>query len=160
MTDARRCRVFRLPTASPDDVSGVLRLLASGEVRAGEIRAVIGKTEGNGLVNDFTRAFAVSALQHALAGPLGCTPAEVAQRVAIVMSGGTEGGLSPHLLVFAAGPTDAPMRRSLAIGTAFTRPSGRRRSGACHRSRPPRRALPRRWRQRASPILPTCTTCR
>ena len=41
--------------------------------------------------------------------PLGCSPGEVGQRVAMVMSGGTEGGLSPHLLVFAV--SDAPRRR-------------------------------------------------
>jgi cyanuric acid amidohydrolase len=121
MTDLGRCRVFRLSIASPDDVSRLLALLTSGEVGASEIRAILGKTEGNGCVNDFTRAFAVSTLQAALAGPLGCTPAEVAERVAIVMSGGTEGGLSPHLLVFAAGPANAPAVKSLAIGTAFTR---------------------------------------
>jgi cyanuric acid amidohydrolase len=119
----RRCRVFRVATSSPDDVEGLLALLASGAVGAGEIRAILGKTEGNGCVNDFTRAFALAALQAALAGPLGCTPAEVGQRVAMVMSGGTEGGLSPHLLVFAAGPAagDATRGKSLAIGTAFTR---------------------------------------
>jgi cyanuric acid amidohydrolase len=117
----RRCRVFRLPTASPEDVSGLQALLASGELAAHDIRAILGKTEGNGLVNDFTRAFAVSALQSALAGPLGCTPAAVAERIALVMSGGTEGGLSPHLLVFAASPVDEPPVKSLAIGTAFTR---------------------------------------
>ena len=76
----RRCDVFRLPTAHPADVSGLLRLIASGAVRAQDIRAIFGKTEGNGCVNDFTRAFALSALQNALCGPLGCSPAEVAQR--------------------------------------------------------------------------------
>jgi cyanuric acid amidohydrolase len=117
----RRCRVFRLPTASPDDISGLLALLASGDVQPQDIRAILGKTEGNGCVNDFTRAFALAALQAALAGPLGCTPAEVSERIAIVMSGGTEGGLSPHLLVFVASTTDAPATKSLAIGTGFTR---------------------------------------
>ena len=120
----RRCRVFRVPTSGPDDVGGLLTLLASGAVAASEIRAIFGKTEGNGCVNDFTRAFAVAALQAALAGPLDCRPAEVGRRVAMVMSGGTEGGLSPHLLVFAVGPVPAGAGRgkSLAIGTAFTRP--------------------------------------
>ena len=120
----RRCHVFRVPTSSPEDVSGVLQLLASGRVAASEIRAIFGKTEGNGCVNDFTRALAVSALQAALAGPLGCMAAEVGQRIAMVMSGGTEGGLSPHLLIFAAGPSPARSLggKSLAVGTAFTRP--------------------------------------
>jgi cyanuric acid amidohydrolase len=119
----RRCAVFRVPTAHPADTSGVLALIASGTIEATDIRAIFGKTEGNGCVNDFTRAYAVSALQNALAQPFDCSPAEVGRRVAMVMSGGTEGGLSPHLLVFAvaaAPPASAPTR-SLAIGTAFTR---------------------------------------
>lgn len=120
---ARRCEVFRVPTAHPADTSGVLALIASCAVRAHDIRAIFGKTEGNGCVNDFTRAYAVTALRHALADPLGCSPSEVGQRVAMVMSGGTEGGLSPHLLVFAAAaaPAGATPAPSLAIGTAFTR---------------------------------------
>lgn len=120
----RRCRVHRVPTAHPADVSGLLDLIRSGAVAAPEIKAIFGKTEGNGCVNDFTRPFALTALQNALAGPLGCTPDEVARRVAMVMSGGTEGGLSPHLIVFAAGPAE-PGRpaagKGLAIGTASTR---------------------------------------
>jgi cyanuric acid amidohydrolase len=119
----RRCEVFRLPTTDPADTGGLLALIASGRVRAEDIKAIFGKTEGNGCVNDFTRAYAVAALQQALSGPLQRPPAEVGGRVAMIMSGGTEGGLSPHLLVFAetrasAEATPAP---SLAIGTAFTR---------------------------------------
>jgi cyanuric acid amidohydrolase len=119
-----RCRVYRVPTAHPADVSGLLHLIESGALVVSEIKAILGKTEGNGCVNDFTRPFSLIALQNALAGPLGCPPEEVARRVAMVMSGGTEGGLSPHLVVFAAGPAgrDSPAAgKSLAIGTASTR---------------------------------------
>ena len=122
----RRCEVFRLPTAHPADTRGVQALIASGRVAAGDIRAIFGKTEGNGCVNDFTRAYAVAALQQALSGPLGCAPAEVGEQVAMVMSGGTEGGLSPHLLIFAT--TEVPVTEaratatsSLAIGAEITR---------------------------------------
>jgi cyanuric acid amidohydrolase len=84
---------------------------------------VLGKTEGNGCVNDFTRGYATSALKAAIAARCGQTPAEVEKRVAFVMSGGTEGGLSPHWIVFEvrdapAPPAGAP--KSLAIGVAFT----------------------------------------
>jgi cyanuric acid amidohydrolase len=125
---ARRCRVFRVPTAHPADTAGLLALIRDGAVAPHEIVAIFGKTEGNGCVNDFTRPYAVRALQAALAGPLGCPPEAVGARVAMVMSGGTEGGLSPHLTVFAvsaaavsgvAGP--ASPGKSLAIGTAATR---------------------------------------
>jgi cyanuric acid amidohydrolase len=120
----RRCRVFRVPTAHPADVSGLLHLIETGAIAAAELKAILGKTEGNGCVNDFTRPFSLSAVRNALAGPLGCTPGEVADRVAMVMSGGTEGGLSPHLVVFAVGPAEqdhAASGKSLAVGTASTR---------------------------------------
>ena len=80
--------------------------------------AILGKTEGNGCVNDFSRAFAVQALQSMLTRYL--SPIEVS-RICMVMSGGTEGALAPHLTVFevrdeddeAGGPAQA-------IGVAHT----------------------------------------
>jgi len=123
-TDATRiCRVFRLATAHPADVAPLQALIAAGTIDPRAIRAIFGKTEGNGCVNDFTRAYAVQALQAALAASLGCSTEEVGRRVAMVMSGGTEGGLSPHILVFTAesAPLPAGPAKRLAIGTAFTR---------------------------------------
>lgn len=114
------CLVFRVPTRHPADVSGLDALIASGAVAAAEIVAVFGKTEGNGCVNDFTRPLAVMALEAALAAHLGVPPATVGARVALVMSGGTEGGLSPHLLVLARREGPAGAGRALAVGTAFT----------------------------------------
>ena len=119
--------MFRVPMAHPGDVSGVLGLLGTGVqgtgLEARDIVAILGKTEGNGCVNDFTRAYAVSALQGGLAPHLGCTPEEAGARVALVMSGGTEGGLSPHFLVFArVASAGAPAGgKRLAIGVASTR---------------------------------------
>ncbi len=62
----RRCLVFRAPMAHPGDASGVLALLRDG-LRADQIVAILGKTEGNGCVNDFPRAFAATALKTAVA---------------------------------------------------------------------------------------------
>lgn len=116
-----QCLVFRVPARHPADVSGVLALIESGAVMADEIVAILGKTEGNGCVNDFTRPLAVMALEAALAGPLGRAPETVGRRVSLVMSGGTEGGLSPHLLVLARrGAPVSGQEASLAIGTAST----------------------------------------
>lgn len=122
---ARECVTFRVPMAHPGDSGAVTALIESGAVRAEDIVAIFGKTEGNGCVNDFTRAYAVSALRGSLAPLLRCAPEAVGERIAMVMSGGTEGGLSPHFLVFArrASPHRGdPTRKTLAIGTAFTRP--------------------------------------
>jgi cyanuric acid amidohydrolase len=95
--------VVRIPTRGPGDVSGLMQLVASGQIAAASILAVLGKTEGNGGVNDFTREYAVAALCEALSPHLNLAPRRVEEKIAFVMSGGTEGVLSPHLTVFARG---------------------------------------------------------
>ena len=82
-------------------MSGLLALIAAGKIEPATILAVLGKTEGNGGVNDFTREYALAALCEALAPHLQLTPRAVEDKIAFVMSGGTEGVLSPHLTVFA-----------------------------------------------------------
>jgi cyanuric acid amidohydrolase len=121
---AMECSVHRVTMRHPGDPSAVLRLIDDGSVAARSIAAIFGKTEGNGCVNDFTRGYALSALSTALAPRLGIAPGEVVSRVPMVMSGGTEGGLSPHFLVFSVAPGSEPRpgRKALAIGTATTRP--------------------------------------
>jgi len=92
-----------------------------------DIVAVMGKTEGNGCVNDHTRDFAATSWCHFLSPHLRCTPAQVAQRVALVMSGGTEGVLSPHFTVFTRRWVAAPGHprthadKRLVVGIAHTR---------------------------------------
>ena len=122
----RLIHVTRIPTKSPGDVSGLVRLIEAGAVDPATILAVLGKTEGNGGVNDFTREYATAALCAALSPRLGLSPREVEEKIAFVMSGGTEGVLSPHLTVFArtalagsAGQEIAGKR--LSIGIAHTR---------------------------------------
>jgi cyanuric acid amidohydrolase len=120
---ARRTRVLRLATASPQDTTPLAAAIDKGTVDPATIVAIIGKTEGNGCVNDFTRGYATLALKLLLADRLKTPLAEIEKKVAIVMSGGTEGGLSPHLLIFCreesdAAPSSAPR---LAIGVGLTR---------------------------------------
>ena len=98
--------VVRIPTKGPGDVSGLMRLIETGKIAPAAILAVLGKTEGNGGVNDFTREYAMAALCEALAPQLGLTPRAVEDKIAFVMSGGTEGVLSPHLTVFTRTVTD------------------------------------------------------
>ena len=92
--------VHKVAMAAPNDVSGLAKLIDGGQVNPQEIVALIGKTEGNGGANDFTRGYATLSYQMLLASHLGITPAEVGARVAFVWSGGTEGVLSPHATVF------------------------------------------------------------
>jgi cyanuric acid amidohydrolase len=54
--------VIRVPTKGPGDVSGLTALIEAGAIDPATILAVLGKTEGNGGVNDFTREYALAAL--------------------------------------------------------------------------------------------------
>ena len=118
--------VVRIPTKGPGDVSGLIRLIEAGRIDPTSILAILGKTEGNGGVNDFTREYAVSALSAALAPYLSLPPQGVEERIAFVMSGGTEGVLSPHISVFTRNMSDNDGSRKtadkrLSIGIAHTR---------------------------------------
>ena len=118
-------RAWRIPCSGPGDLRGVQALIDAGELVPSEIVAVMGKTEGNGCVNDFTREYASAAWCQLLATALGCTPEAVHRRVALVMSGGTEGVLSPHFTVFARrwreGAAPAHGEKRLVVGVAQTR---------------------------------------
>ncbi|HWJ73332.1 MAG TPA: ring-opening amidohydrolase [Kaistia sp.] len=117
---ARTAFVHRIAAAAPDDVSGLSDAIASGAIDPRGIVGILGKTEGNGNVNDFTRAFAVRALKDALRPYL--TP-EAVEAVSYVMSGGTEGAMSPHFLVLGSSETDdAGPSPALAVGGAHTPP--------------------------------------
>jgi len=50
--------VYKVAMAAPNDVAGLAQLIDSGQIDPAEIVALIGKTEGNGGANDFTRGFA------------------------------------------------------------------------------------------------------
>ena len=121
---AQQVQAWRVPCRGPADLGGVQALIDAGELVPAEIVAVMGKTEGNGCVNDYTRELASQAWCHLLAPLLGCTPAQVHDRVALVMSGGTEGVLSPHFTVFARRQVAADQARPgkrLVLGIAHTR---------------------------------------
>jgi cyanuric acid amidohydrolase len=116
--------VIRIATKGPGDVSGLMAMIGSGAIDPASILAILGKTEGNGGVNDFTREYAVAALCTALAPQLDLSAHEVEQRIAFVMSGGTEGVLSPHITVFTRREAERPAGLSgkrLSIGMAHTR---------------------------------------
>jgi cyanuric acid amidohydrolase len=117
--------VHRLETASPGDVSGLEALLERGALRADEVVAILGKTEGNGGRNDFTRELACQSYARLLARRLDTTPEQVEERVVLSMSGGTEGVATPHVVVFGrrGAPLAAPRAaKRLAIGVGHTRP--------------------------------------
>lgn len=119
-----RIGVHKVAMANPSDVSALAQLIDSGTINPREIVALIGKTEGNGGANDFTRGFATLSFSLLLASKLGLPPEAVTERIAFVWSGGTEGVLSPHATVFTRSENTAPPvagEKRLALGIATTR---------------------------------------
>ena len=113
-----KVQVFKIPQNSPDDLSYFDQLVQSRQLDVFKIVAILGKTEGNGCVNDFTRGFAIQTLKSYIG-----SQTSKAEEIVYVMSGGTEGVLSPHLTVFTRQPSrpEEPQRLSLAVGVSRTR---------------------------------------
>jgi cyanuric acid amidohydrolase len=113
-----RAFVHRVSASGPDDVDGIDRLIQAGHVNPAGIVAIFGKTEGNGCVNDFSRGFATHSLTLMLERHM---PADKAREVCLVMSGGTEGGMSPHWTVFERrSDANGGASPALALGRAHT----------------------------------------
>jgi len=114
--------VHRFSLKEPSDVSGLAEAIKSGVILADQIAAVIGKTHGNGLVNDYTRGYLSLSLSILIAEQTGERPEDVRARIPFIFSGGVEGVLSPHYTVFTVDPATATETeaRGLAIGIAFT----------------------------------------
>jgi cyanuric acid amidohydrolase len=102
-----RTDTFRIAMAGPADMAGLTGLIEDGALDPLHIAAILVKTEGNGGVNDFTREYTCATMAATLAPYLRATNAEVERRIAMVVSGGTEGVLSPHATIFARVPTTA-----------------------------------------------------
>jgi ring-opening amidohydrolase-like protein len=112
--------VHKVVLESVSDASGLVGLIKAGAFTADDVVAVVGKTEGNGGVNDFTRILADQAFRGVLLERGTRSQAEVEQ-VPMVWSGGTDGVLTPHATVFARVPGDAggPEPR-LSVGVAMS----------------------------------------
>jgi cyanuric acid amidohydrolase len=110
-------KVHRVSANAPDDVSGIEAAISQKRIDPAGIVAILGKTEGNGLVNDFSRGFATQSLGMMLERHL---PRERAAEVCLVMSGGTEGAMAPHFVVFERGDADGGGGPALALGRAHT----------------------------------------
>ena len=96
--------VRKVPLHHVSDASELARLIDARVLAADRVVAVIGKTEGNGGVNDYTRILADRAFREVLVAK-GSRSAEAVAQIPIVWSGGTDGVLSPHATVFATVPS-------------------------------------------------------
>src|SRR3978361_798114 len=114
--------VRKVPLHSVGDAAELAKRIDDGVLEADRVVAVIGKTEGNGGVNDYTRIIADRAFREVLVAK-GTRTAEEVRQVPIVWSGGTDGVLSPHATIFATSPperaeaTDEPR---LTVGFAMS----------------------------------------
>ena len=120
-----RIQAFKIPTNGPADVSRLERLMADGVINPAEVVCIIGKTEGNGGRNDYTRDLAMMAFENLFGAHLDIAPAEVHDRIIFSLSGGCEGVVSPHIIVFtkSGAPSDRRLlNKRLALGIGFTRP--------------------------------------
>jgi ring-opening amidohydrolase-like protein len=114
--------VRKVPIHSVADASELAKLIDDGVLSADRVIAVIGKTEGNGGVNDYTRIIADRAFREVLVAKGSRSAAEVKQ-VPIVWSGGTDGVISPHATIFATvAPENAPQTDEprLTVGFAMS----------------------------------------
>jgi ring-opening amidohydrolase-like protein len=102
------------------DASGMEACIKAGRFEADEVVAVIGKTEGNGGVNDFTRILADQAFRGVLK-KLGNRSEDDIAGIPMVWSGGCDGVITPHATVFARNAKTGPASVSrIAIGTAMS----------------------------------------
>jgi len=114
--------VRKVPILSVTDAAGMAELIDKDVFKADDVIAVIGKTEGNGGVNDYTRILA----DHAFRGVLvekGTRSKEDVAQIPLAWSGGTDGLLSPHATIFAHVPAESAPKSDeprLSVGFAMS----------------------------------------
>ncbi|MGA0829893.1 MAG: ring-opening amidohydrolase [Nitriliruptoraceae bacterium] len=114
--------VRKVEITSVTDASGLERLIRDGVFTADEVVAVIGKTEGNGGVNDYTRILADQAFRGVLMEHGSRSEADV-KAIPMAWSGGCDGVITPHATIFARVPdtkgADTDEKR-LSVGIAMS----------------------------------------
>lgn len=100
--------LLRIPMKDPADVPTELKGLLPDGRDASCVRAVVVKSEGNGCVNDFSRTLAARAWH------------ERAPSAVSVVSGGTEGVLSPHATLLFEEDSTEDGHGDLVIGVGKT----------------------------------------
>jgi cyanuric acid amidohydrolase len=116
---AMAIEVRKVVLENVSDAGGLEALIDEGVIEADDVIAVIGKTEGNGGVNDFTRILADQAFRRVLMDR-GTRSIDHVKEIPMVWSGGVDGVLCPHATIFArvdAAPNAEPR---LTVGIAMS----------------------------------------
>jgi ring-opening amidohydrolase-like protein len=112
--------VVKIEIKSVMDASGLEAHILAGRFKADEVVAVIGKTEGNGGVNDFTRILSDQAFRKVLMDH-GTRDAATVKKIPMVWSGGCDGVITPHATVFARNSDTGPADEArIVMGTALS----------------------------------------
>ncbi|MGF1598441.1 MAG: ring-opening amidohydrolase [Acidimicrobiales bacterium] len=103
------------------DAGGLVDLIDRGEVDADGVIAIIGKTEGNGGVNDYTRILADQAFRGVLGARGTRSAAEIAE-IPMAWSGGTDGVICPNAVILSRTdePAGEPDESRLTVGIAMS----------------------------------------
>src|SRR6202011_973913 len=99
--------VAKVELKTVQDASGLEGLIAAGQFGANEVIAVIGKTEGNGGVNDFTRILGAEAFRRVLLKHGTRSEAKI-HNVPMVGSDGCDDFITPHATIFARNGKTGP----------------------------------------------------
>jgi barbiturase len=114
--------VRKVEFKSVSDASGLAGLIDDGVFAADDVIAVIGKTEGNGGVNDYTRILADQAFRGVLREK-GTRSQDEVEQVPMAWSGGCDGVITPHAVVFARVADDQGVdtdEKRLSVGYAMS----------------------------------------
>jgi cyanuric acid amidohydrolase len=117
-------KAYKIPTGGPADVSQLEKYINDGVINPSEVICIIGKTEGNGGINDFTRDLAMVTFEDLFSKHLHVSKQEVTNRIIFSLSGGCEGVATPHIIIFTKSGFKSEKRNThkrLAIGIGFTR---------------------------------------
>src|SRR4030095_10969069 len=93
-------KAYKLLTSSPSDTTGIERLFGEQLIEPSEVICIIGKTEGKGGRTDFTRDVWMLGVEEFFSDRIGIGRKEVGERIIFSLSGGCEGVVSPHIIVF------------------------------------------------------------
>lgn len=99
--------ILKFPTSSPADTTPLISLQEAGFEKE-HILGVVGKTEGNGCVNDFSRTLSSNVWD-----------AVIPETAISIFSGGTEGVLSPHVSMILESKTPTGLRAAVTRSKAL-----------------------------------------
>jgi barbiturase len=114
--------VFKFEIKSVSDASEFEQAVIEKRIKPDNVVAVIGKTEGNGGVNDFTRILSDQAYRSVLRRH-GKRAEQDIRQIPMIWSGGCDGVITPHATVFVRdSATGSKDNLRLVIGTALSEP--------------------------------------